>query len=113
MAAIICAFIGWMIYMEIRNRKIKKQNEKAKSECMGLATQRENEIIYTRTDRDLNEKIAEIMDDYAKLVDKAKRYGLDIRLYNTSETLELYFNDDYPDTILVDKVLSCITKGEN
>lgn len=65
-----------------------------------------NELPYTRSDKELNDKIAELMDDYEKLVTKAKRFGLDIRLYDDSETLVLYYNDDYPDTLLVDKDLS-------
>ena len=69
-----------------------------------------NTPIYTRCDDKLNSMIAELMDDFDKLVDKAKSYGLDVRLYNTSETLVLYYNDDYPDTLLVDKDLSSIRK---
>ena len=56
--------------------------------------------------------IAELMEDYDKLVEKAKSYGLDIRLYPESTTLVLYFHDDYPDTLLVDKCLSSEKKGE-
>lgn len=58
---------------------------------------------YTNYGRDLNDKIAELMDDYNSLLTKAKSFGMDIRLYPESETLDLYFNDDYPDTLLVDK----------
>jgi hypothetical protein len=59
--------------------------------------------IWTHCSDELNDIINEIMDDYEKLVMKAKNRGLDIRLYPESETLVLYYNDDYPDTILVDK----------
>lgn len=48
--------------------------------------------------------ITEIIDDFHKVVEKAKTYGLDIKLTpNSNTSLELYFHDDYPDTILVDK----------
>ena len=66
-----------------------------------------NKPIYTHCSNKLNEQVTELMEDYDKLLKKAKSYGLDIRLYPESETLELYFNDDYPDTLLVDKNLSC------
>lgn len=69
-----------------------------------------NKPIYTHCGDELNEKIAELMEDYTRLVKKAKSFGLDIRLYDESETLELYFNDDYPDTLLVDKELSSIRR---
>lgn len=61
-------------------------------------------LPYTRIDTTLNTRIAELMDDYHALLDKAKSYGLDIKLTPNSESsLELYFHDDYPDTLLVDK----------
>lgn len=69
-----------------------------------------NELVYTHYSAELNEKVTELMEDYAKLVKKAKSFGLDIRLYDESETLELYFNDDYPDTLLVDKSLSSLRR---
>lgn len=63
-------------------------------------------------DKKLNPMINELMEDFDRLVEKAKGYGLDIRLYPESETLVLYFHDDYPDTLLVDKSLSSKRKGE-
>ena len=66
----------------------------------------ENKPIYTHCSEELNAIVAELMEDYEKLVEKAKSHGLDIRLYDSSETLVLYYNDDYPDTLLVDKDLS-------
>lgn len=63
-------------------------------------------IHYTNISPDLNSNITELMEDYKALVEKAKSMGLDIRLYPESTTLELYFNDDYPDTLLVDKHVS-------
>lgn len=68
--------------------------------------------IYTHCSGEFNNIVAELMEDYAKLVKKAKSFGLDIRLYDESETLELYFNDDYPDTLLVDKDLSSIRRAK-
>lgn len=69
-----------------------------------------NKPIYTHCSEELNNMIAELMDDFDKLVVKAKSFGLDIRLYDESETLVLYYNDDYPDTLLVDKDLSSIRR---
>ena len=61
-------------------------------------------LPYTRIDTTLNDQITEIIDDFKKLILKANSYGLDIKLTPYSESsLELYFHDDYPDTILVDK----------
>lgn len=62
------------------------------------------DLPHTHTDPVLNTHITEIIDDFHKLVEKAKSYGLDIKLTpNSIESLELYFHDDYPNTILVDK----------
>lgn len=66
-------------------------------------------LPYTHVNAATNEKVAELMSDYDKLCSKAKQYGLDIRLYDDGPTLVLYYNDDYPDTILVDKYLSSKT----
>ena len=61
-------------------------------------------LPHTRIDPVLNEYVTEIIDDFRKLITKAKGYGLDIKLIpNSKDSLELYFHDDYPDTILVDK----------
>ena len=68
-------------------------------------------LPYTHNE-DLNSVITELMNDWYRLVDKAKHYGMDIRLHPESETLKLYFHDDYPDTLLVDKELSSKRKGE-
>jgi len=69
-----------------------------------------SKLVYTHCSEELNEKVAELMEDYKKLVKKAKNFGLDIRLYPESDTLVLYFNDDYPDTLLVDKALSAMRR---
>lgn len=71
----------------------------------------DNKPIYTHCSEELNNMVAELMDDFDKLVAKAKSFGLDIRLYDESETLVLYYNDDYPDTLLVDKDLSSIRRN--
>lgn len=69
-------------------------------------------LPYTHN-KDLNTVVTELMNDWSSLVEKAKRYGMDIRFApNCTETLELYFHDDYPDTLLVDKDISCKLKGE-
>ena len=70
-------------------------------------------LPYTHVSKEQNDVITEIMEDYKRLVKKAKRNGLDIRLYPESATLELYFNDDYPDTLLVDKYFSNKRKDED
>lgn len=63
-----------------------------------------NELPHTRTDPVLNSYIKEILDEFHGLITKAKTFGLDIKLTpNSKSSLELYFHDDYPDTILVDK----------
>lgn len=71
-----------------------------------------NDPIYTHVSPKLNSQVSELMKDYAALVTKAKSFGLDIRLTPESRSLELYFNDDYPDTLLVDKYVSSFTKEE-
>lgn len=65
----------------------------------------ENEKLpHTRTNPILNDHIEELISDFHRLVEKAKSYNLDIKLTpNSTTSLELYFHDDYPDTILVDK----------
>ena len=64
----------------------------------------ENKLPHTRTDPILNDHISEIINGFHDLIEKAKSYGLDIKLTpNSTSSLELYFHDDYPDTILVDK----------
>lgn len=64
----------------------------------------EEPLPHTRIDTALNDHITEIIDDFRRLVVKAKSFGLDIKLTPASDSsLELYFHDDYPDTILVDK----------
>ena len=67
-----------------------------------------SKLPYTRLGEDLNNKISAIMEDYSNLIAKAKSYGLDIKFAPDSKnSLELYFNDDYPDSIIVDKEISC------
>lgn len=64
-------------------------------------------LPYTRNE-ELNKYITEIMDDWNKLRNKAFKLGFRIRLYPGAAPLKLYFNDDYPDSILVDKELSSL-----
>lgn len=67
------------------------------------------DLPYTHIE-ELNPIITELMNDWYDLVKKAKSYGMDIRFApNCKETLELYFHDDYPDILLVDKEVSCKT----
>lgn len=49
------------------------------------------------------------MTDWDRLVEKANGYGMSIRFApNATEPLVLYFHDDYPNMLLVDKSISCI-----
>ena len=67
-----------------------------------------NNLPYTRISKELNDKVSEIITEYNNLLDKAKSYGLDIKFASDCKnSLSLYFHDDYPDTILVDKCFSC------
>ena len=63
--------------------------------------------IYTHTDDRLNEIVTELMNDWEQLLHKAKSYGMDICYAPGSDTLTLYFHDDYPNMLLVDKYFSC------
>lgn len=66
-----------------------------------------NPLPYTRISEELNDIVTELMDDWDRLVKKAKLYGMDIRFApNCENTLDLYFHDDYPDMLLVDKDVS-------
>lgn len=65
---------------------------------------KEEILPHTRIDPTLNDHIDEIITGFRELIEKAKSYGLDIKLTpNSEDSLELYFHDDYPNTILVDK----------
>lgn len=68
------------------------------------------DLPYTRN-RLKNLIVTNIMNDWKQLVVKAKKRGMRICFAPGCEDLELYFNDDYPDMILVDKAVSC-KKGE-
>lgn len=54
----------------------------------------------------LNDRVRIVMSDWYALMAKAKTLGLTINLAPDTAPLELYFNDDYPDMILVDKYYS-------
>ena len=67
-----------------------------------------NELPYTRIEG-LNNIVTELMTDWDRLVEKANSYGMSIRFApNATEPLVLYFHDDYPNMLLVDKSISCI-----
>lgn len=64
-------------------------------------------------DPELNRIVTELMQDWNRLVAKAGYYNIDIRFApNCKNTLELYFHDDYPDLLLVDKEVSCELKED-
>jgi hypothetical protein len=65
-----------------------------------------NKLPYTHTSEELNNKVTEVMNEWDKFIAKVKSLGFDIKLAPNTKTLELYFHDDYPDMILVDKCLS-------
>jgi hypothetical protein len=67
-------------------------------------------LVYTHNE-ELNEVVTALMDDWKRLVAKAKFCGMDIRFApNCENPLELYFHDDYPNMLLVDKEVSCVPK---
>lgn len=70
-------------------------------------------LPYTRTSKRLNQKIALVMAAYKAFLKFAKGLGFDVCLNVGSETLVLYFHDDYPNLILVDKAASSIMKRRN
>ena len=56
------------------------------------------------SDPEKNEILRDIMDAFERLVIQAKALGFDIRLSPDSKnSLELYYHEDYPGLILVDK----------
>lgn len=77
------------------------------------------EAPWTRCNAELNERISAIIDSFEALKRMAKKLGLPIRLVADERSeLVLYFHDDYPDMILVDKSESMpsekyITSGGN
>lgn len=71
-----------------------------------------NKLPYTHISKELNNRVTEVMDEWDKFVAKVKSLGFDIRLAPYTKPLELYFHDDYPDMILVDKDLSCEVEGK-
>lgn len=66
-----------------------------------------NKLPYTHVSEELNNRVTEVMNEWDKFVAKVKSLGFDIRYAPYTKPLELYFHDDYPDMILVDKDLSC------
>lgn len=73
----------------------------------------EHTLPYTH-DEAKNVIITGLMMDWQNLVEKAKAAGIDIRFApNCTETLELYFHDDYPNLLLVDKWVSCRVRKES
>jgi hypothetical protein len=70
-----------------------------------------NELPYTHN-KELNAIVNDIMNDWYNLVKKAKSHGMEIKFApNCTNPLELYFHDDYPNMILVDKKTSCEADG--
>lgn len=56
------------------------------------------------SDPETNESLCYIMEEFDRLIKHAKLLGFDIRLSPESrDCLELYYHEDYPDLILVDK----------
>lgn len=52
-------------------------------------------------------RASELLRDWTNLVYKTKEYGMDIRFApDCLETLELYYHEDYPNMLLVDKSIS-------
>ena len=62
------------------------------------------QLPHTHTDLVENEKITTIINSFNNLISMAKMLGYDIKLHpDSKQSLELYFHDDYPGIILVDK----------
>ena len=56
------------------------------------------------SDLEKNEILRDIMDTFERLVTQAKILGFDIRLSpESNDNLRLYYHEDYPNLILVDK----------
>lgn len=66
-----------------------------------------SKLPHTHTDAILNAKIETLMNNFNELLTKAKSLGFDIKLWPDAKSLVLYYNDDYPNMLLVDKKLSC------
>lgn len=62
-----------------------------------------NGLPYTHASEELNQNIAQAMKLYEGFLAGVKKLGFDVRLTPNTKTLELYFHDDYPDLLLVDK----------
>ena len=61
-------------------------------------------LPYTHNKK-LNRRVSIAMNLYKFFLKLVKILGFDVRLFVNANTLGLYFNDDYPDLILVDKYL--------
>lgn len=56
------------------------------------------------SDPEKNESLRGIIEEFERLVTRAKTLGFDIRLSpDSTDTLGLYYHEDYPSLILVDK----------
>ena len=65
-----------------------------------------NGLPYTHINAELNRRVEEAMKLYESFLADVKDLGFDVRLAPNTKTLELYFHDDYPTLLLVDKYLS-------
>lgn len=70
----------------------------------------EKKLPYTRVNKELNRKIARLMRLWNKFVDRCYKENFDVRFASDDlDTLRLYYHDDYPNMLLVDK--TCIRKN--
>lgn len=96
--------LGWLTAEDVFERIHKHHVGEWDNYIESLDKPTDDALPHTRTDPVLNSHITEIINDFDALIVKAKSYGLDIKLTpNSTSSLELYFHDDYPNTILVDK----------
>ena len=64
-------------------------------------------LPHTRTSNDVNAAVTTIIEAFNDVIKMAEDMGYPIKLYPESESsLCIYYNDDYPNKILVDKYLS-------
>lgn len=64
-------------------------------------------LPHTRTSKEVNSTVSTIIEAFNDVIKMANDMGYPIKLYPESEdSLNIYYNDDYPNMILVDKYLS-------
>lgn len=61
-------------------------------------------LPYSRVDTEVNETVTAIIENFNNLAIMAEKLGFPIKLHTNSKgSLVLYYHDDHPNMILVDK----------